>query len=365
MIGRMVLVCGMLACGQAAANDSIAELGTGGLILSRTDAISMDREDLFISMDKVTVDYVFRNNTDKSVESIVAFPMPDIEASPYNMPALPAYASDNFLGFEVSVDGKPVAPNLEQRAFAVGIDVTGDLVAAGVPVNPLTDATLQALEGLDDELAAQWTQRGLIFIDSYDDGSGWKNVRTPLWALKSTYWWRSIFPANGTTKVAHRYRPSLGGSVGLNFFYEGEFRDSYTDYKARYCMDEAFEKAIKKAAAEVPGGYPNLMEQRLDYVLTTGGNWSLGTIGDFRLTVDKGDPRNLISFCASNVRKTGPTTFEVREEQFYPAKDLEILILRRWEEEPATREVRPERKLEGASKVFSERARRGMPAGKP
>ena len=32
-----------------------------------------------------------------------------------------------------------------------------------------------------------------------------------------------------------------------------------------------------------------LAEQRLDYVLTTGGNWALGNIGDFKLTIDKGD----------------------------------------------------------------------------
>ena len=51
-----------------------------------------------------------------------------------------------------------------------------------------------------------------------------------------------------------------------------------------------------------------LMEQRLDYVLTTGGNWALGTIGDFKLTIDKGDPENLVSFCGENVKKTGPTT---------------------------------------------------------
>ena len=66
-----------LSAAPALANDSVAELGTGGLILSRSDAVAMQSEDLFISPEKVTVDYVFHNNTDK--DAIVAFPLPDAE----------------------------------------------------------------------------------------------------------------------------------------------------------------------------------------------------------------------------------------------------------------------------------------------
>ena len=69
------------------------------------------------------------------------------------------------------------------------------------------------------------------------------------------------------------------------------------------------------------------MEQRIEYVLTTGGNWALGTIGDFKLTIDKGEPDNLVSFCGENVRKTGPTTFEMTAKDYYPERDIEILIL--------------------------------------
>jgi hypothetical protein len=63
-------------------------------------------------------------------------------------------------------------------------------------------------------------------------------------------------------------------------------------------------------------------------VLTTGANWA-GPIGDFRLMVDKGESDSLVSFCADGVKKTGPTTFEVRHANFTPTRDLEILILYR------------------------------------
>ena len=92
--------------GPALPNDSVGELGTGGIILSRTDAVSMMSENLSISLDKVTVDYVFKNQTDKDVEALVAFPMPDIDGTVYDRPYIPDDQSDNFLGFEVSVDGQ-------------------------------------------------------------------------------------------------------------------------------------------------------------------------------------------------------------------------------------------------------------------
>ena len=74
--------------------------------------------------------------------------MPDIAGSVYDRPYIPDDQSDNFLGFEVTVDGKAVKPELEQKAFAVGIDVTDLLEANKVPVNPFTQPVLTALEGL-------------------------------------------------------------------------------------------------------------------------------------------------------------------------------------------------------------------------
>ena len=71
----------LLMCSAALpafANDSVAEIGAGGLVLGRNYDIWLTREDLFLSKDLVTVDYVFENRSDKDVETVVAFPMPAI-----------------------------------------------------------------------------------------------------------------------------------------------------------------------------------------------------------------------------------------------------------------------------------------------
>ena len=70
-------------------------------------------------------------------------------------------------------------------------------------------------------------------------------------------------------------------------------------------------------------------ESWISYIWSTGANWG-GPIGKFHLTIDKGDPKNLVSFCwDGKVTKTGPTTFEMEATDWYPpyGRELEILIL--------------------------------------
>ncbi|RWC29497.1 DUF4424 domain-containing protein [Mesorhizobium sp.] len=325
---RFVLTAALaLSAGSAFANDSVAELGTGGLILSRSDAVAMQSEDLFISPEKVTVDYVFHNNTDRDVDAIVAFPMPDISGNPEEIPAIPENQSDNFLGFEVTIDGVAAKPQLEQKVLALGIDISAELKAQNVPFYPFGDAAKAALAKLPQAVIDDWVNRGLIIEDTGSEGTEANKVYTPFWQLRSTYWWRSTFPANKDVHVSHRYKPSVGGTSSVSFFYDGKFQGQYATYKTRYCMDDTFENAVRKAAKDGPDGYPQYNESRIAYILTTGGNWATGTIGKFKLTVDKGNPKALVSFCGDNVKKTGPTTFEMTANDFYPERDIDILIL--------------------------------------
>src|SRR5262245_54336329 len=62
----------------ACANDSTAELATGGLVLTRNDDIEMRAEDLFVSAREISVRYRFFNRASRDVTVLVAFPMPDV-----------------------------------------------------------------------------------------------------------------------------------------------------------------------------------------------------------------------------------------------------------------------------------------------
>ncbi len=323
-----VAALALLASAPALANDSTAEIKTGGLVLTRTDAISMDSEELFISPDQIQVAYRFRNQTEEDVDTIVAFPMPDIQYNPYGDTALPDIQSDNFLGFSATVEGQPVTVQLEQRAFAGTLDVTDTLKQAGVPLFPFGEAAFDALKALTPDTLKDWQSRGIVFIDRYDVGKGMEDHPTPYWVLKSTYWWRMTFPAGRTIMVEHRYQPSVGASVGVNFFIDGHFAGpTYDDYRQRYCLDKSFENAVLRATRQAGADYPPFMENRISYILTTGNNWA-GAIGSFTLTVDKGSTDNLVSFCGTGVRKIAPTQFQMKVQDFAPEHDFNVLILK-------------------------------------
>ncbi len=145
---------------------------------------------------------------------------------------------------------------------------------------------------------------------------------------RSTYGWNARFPAGKTVTVEHRYQPSLGGTVGVTFLPgAGEEAARLADYRTRYCLDDDIVRRVKSAG--VKNGewtsYP-YVENWLSYVWSTGANWA-GTIGRFTLTVDKGSPDNLVSFCGENVRKTGPTTFQMSATGWVPPLDRELDIL--------------------------------------
>lgn len=333
MLRSLVAILGLAIAWPALANDSMAELGAGGLILVKTDAVAMESEDLYISEEAVRVDYVFRNRTDADVDSLVAFPMPDIGGDPNANVAIPEPAADNFLGFETSADGRPIQPQLEQKAFAAEIDVTDELTQHGVPLFPYAEGVEAALDGVPGEVRDDWIARGIIAVETYDDtGTGMVDHLTPTWRLKSTYWWRMRFPAGEKVSVSHSYRPSVGGSVGLGFIEDGKpGGPEYRRYREKYCLDDSFNKAVARQIARTPEGQMPFTETWLSYILTTGGNWAT-TIENFRLTIDKGTPGALVSFCGEGVKKTGPTTFEMSATDFYPQRDLHVLILKKPEQ---------------------------------
>lgn len=313
----------------ALANDSVAEIGAGGLVLGRNYEVWLAREDLFLSKDLVTVDYVFENRSQSDVETVVAFPMPAIEGNPDGDISVPDQENDNFLGFTVIHDGKSITPQLQQRAYAAGLDVTEELAGKGIPFLPVGEHTWDALKTLPAEVVADWENRGLVTVEEWDAGKGMERHVMPRWELRSAYWWKATFPAGKQVKVSHRYKPAVGATAGLNFYWDGNQSDYWGEYAGKYCIDQGFKKAIDRADKAGPG----LFEQRLDYILTSGGNWATGTIGTFHLTIDKGSPDALVSFCGTGVKKTAPTRFEMTAKDFWPEKDISVLFVQRFSDD--------------------------------
>jgi hypothetical protein len=310
----------------ALANDSSAELATGGLVFVRNPNVQMRSEQLYVSSAQIHVTYHFVNNSDQPITNLVAFPMPDITIeNPGTNIAIPTEAPENFLAFTTTVDGQNVVAQVEQKAIANGIDQTALLQQLGIPLAPQLQQTADdALTALPQDKWQQLITLGLAETEAADVG-GNRQYLVARWTLKTTYYWQQTFPAHRELVIQHQYKPSVGVSLG-----SGVGNTQYAappDYQAKYCMDSGF-IAAARAQQAITGASRLLGEKRIDYVLTTGANWA-GPIADFTLTVDKGDAANLVSFCGDGVKKISPTQFQVHYTDFTPKTDLAVLILTR------------------------------------
>ncbi len=326
-------VIGLVATGGTLANDTMATLGAGGLVFVQTGDVRLVSEDLYVSPGEVRVDYEFHNEGDADIATLVAFPLPDITGSPDFMASIPTEDPDNAFGFATRFNGRPVEATLHQYAFAINIDYSDYLRDLGVPLTPYGEETLAAIAALDEAQQLEMLHRALGAPMEYDAGQGWQKEYYPTWTLRTTYSWEAVFPAGETVTVAHRYRPSVGGTVAVTFLAEPyEDVDPATTYKQKYCTDESFVRAVERTLPDPRERYgAPFTESWLSYVWSTGANWA-GPIGSFRLTIDKERPENLVSFCWDGpVTKTSPTTFEMEAEDWWPPwnRELEILILNR------------------------------------
>ncbi len=316
---------GLLALATAAlANDSTATTGAGGLVLRQTADIDMVSEDLFVSVEQVRVHYVFRNRAAHDLSVTVAFPMPDRDLSAMRESDV-GYPSE----FHTEVAGRPVTATLERHVVARGQDRTAMLELLHIPLAPDADGTgriAAALAALPAARKADLRRLGLVDVDEYDEGHGMEQHWVPMWTVRDTWYWQQTFPAGRDLVVDHRYRPGAGSSAGTGLAFR-DYRNS-ADGRAEaalYCADADFLASLDRLT-RAGGEGTELPDSRVDYILTTGANWR-SPIGEFRLVVDKGEPRNLVSFCETGVRRISPTRFEVRHRNWRPTRDLHVLIV--------------------------------------
>ena len=310
-----------LAALPARANDSSAEIGVGGLTLTKSADVVMESEDLFISEERITVDYVFTNTSATDIETLVAFPLPDVVNGPEDI-YRPDFAKE--LDFKTTIDGRPATLKLVQSARVNGIDVTAQVLAAGLPLSP--DGKFEEqVKALSPDVLKRLIDIGAVKNDGNDSEPYWN----AHWTTRTTVTRTQVFPAGRSIAVSHSYKPFAGGSVGsilkADLRKDAMFAKEVAEHRAKFCIDDGFVKSLDATQ----GKNPELLrsETWLAYVLTSGANWK-GPIGRFRMVIDKGDAKNLVSFCGTGVKKIAPTRFEVVHDNFTPRQDVNVLIIR-------------------------------------
>ena len=315
MFSGKVACAVVLAVTATQANDSTGYIGTGGVKYLKNKNISMHSEDLYISKDKIRVNYEFKNLSNKDITETVLFPMP---AVPSFTGSDFADTSETYNNFKLWVNGKPIDPELHVRTFMYPIVVKdGDRTYADTSID--TTEIFKSCDLNEADMMGPWTyQVDTEYVNQqlldcnnkaldrfiYDRES----LYIP-WDSQVIYSWEQKFKANATTKIKHSYTPLVGGSVHLG---QEEFPS--------FCVDASTQRGFHKG-----GGRPY---HALSYILTTGANWAK-PISNFKLTVER-DPNELVSFCwkgKGKVKKVSATTFEIKETNFVPTHDFDVAFI--------------------------------------
>ena len=299
---------------SAIANDSTGYVGTGGIQYLKNKNIAMQSEELFISKEKIKVDYHFKNLSQRDITETVLFPLPKVQNYiEYD------YADVKGLidSFRVTVNGKALKPKTHVRAFLPSnedqyindgdfqADVTTTLLDCGLTEQEL----MQPWQQEDTHPQTQQKIRAcknpkiqqLLAIQDED---------VIRWQSQVIYSWQQTFKANTITQVSHQYQPLVGGSVSL---YPDE-------YNQQFCMNQNFKKGLKRAQSE------HAPFSALSYILTTGANWAK-PIQNFKLTIQR-EPNELVSFCwKGDVKKISSTQFQMVEKNFVPQQDLDVIFV--------------------------------------
>lgn len=298
---------------SANANDSIARVGVGGLVLQQTDQIEMRSEILEISTSKIRVTYHYLNTGNTDIKAVVAFPMPAFDSSRIldgtrgNQRPLDS--------FQLFVNGIPVKVS-KDRAFLIdNVDATDEFRKIGLSDDQIFDPDFSCLSVWDENASRAWSEntpcrQSLSEIQK-------QAIKTKIeaggdWQIKETAHWEQVFPAGKEIEVVHEYRPFVGGGYGIGNPEE-------------FCIDKSTSKAISKQPS-TKLDYPTLHEE-VEYVLGTGRNWK-GPIKNFKLLIYKSFPGQIVSLCfPGKSKRIDSTTIEFTQVDFVPQDKIAITFI--------------------------------------
>lgn len=312
---RMIFACVVTALAMAtahtcAANDTAADIGVGGIRFKEETRVSLDRECLTISEDRVEVAYWFRNPTDSAVTTTVAFPIPEYE---YEFDAIPP----DFADFTVEADGAPVQYEKDIRASANGKDCTDLLTSRGISISDFDGIGMGRED--DDHILKRLTPEdtNLFFerrvLESMPPWTG-----RPIWTVSIMYHWTQTFPPNGVTIIRHTYTPVIGYSPFANTRKDRRrfFREACPNKDTRDWIQRSIPKERYFSALWV------------NYILTTANNWA-GPIAEFNLTVSNPERKHvLVCFDGESTSDSSPV-LDFRRQDFAPRKDLKVFYLQK------------------------------------
>lgn len=191
------------------------------------------------------------NVTSKPVDTIVAFPLPNLDEQEWYNSELGTTTNDpvNFVGFRTLVDGRAIRMRVEQRALgADGRDATALLNRCHVPLNPAV--VFRALDRQDPlRLLSSAGARALLAAHLITDTTD----RMPTWTTRTNFWWRQRFDPGRTVEIDQSYQPITGEYYDVKVGTEQNVQNSLdSDLDADTCPNARTRQALRAKYASKP-----------------------------------------------------------------------------------------------------------------
>lgn len=288
------------------ADDSMVALGAGGIELLRSEHVVMEEQDLFLSSREVRTRFLFRNESDGDIETLVAFVMPDV--FPEDLFKREDVSLLRQLDFRLTVNGRRLGPKADIRAILDGKDVTDRLRALGIALDGEGGFLSIIPADLDPARRASLRAEGLLHPLHPD---------TPGWTTRVRLYWEQRFPAGAQVEIEHAYAPFLGAE---NLTPESLDVPSVAE---AVCLSGASRRRAR-ALLQQPGS----QARTLDYVLSTGSNWK-GRIRALAVTIEKQNEADVVSACLPGLKPQGRLAYGVLMRNATPTQDIHVLFIER------------------------------------
>ena len=227
----------------------------------------------------------------------------------------------------MTIEGRPIVTQVEQKALYQKRDIKANLRSAGLTDKQIFrsfgDMTLDGPRLLAEQ-AKKLDQLGAMNNDG------------PLWEVVETAYWQQTFPGNSDLAVEHNYKPLSGGSYNI-FTADSNFaaperlpvgtREEDRRREDRACLGDGGRNAlIKRMTALFKQGAKTVRVtlDDVEYILGTGRNRK-GSISDFTLDIVKATPDQIVSLrVPGKATRVDDLTLRFQHTNFVPPDRLSV-----------------------------------------
>lgn len=334
----------------------LAKSAAGGLQFLKHPSIAIQRQDISINLDQVTVNYVFINNSPLDIIETLVFTIPYASYDhSYNnnqealLKRYEVYSNDRKVDYKVMV--RPISFQ--------GEDLYDFFRSLGLSANPL-EAMAQI--NADYNSFAQ-AKKYLLDRNLIDPGTN-----TAKWLTKTYYYWQQKFPPAEEVVIRQTYKPNVN-LARYNIAYNSEKRSSeksnlgVLDWFNKHKRDDlkandqikaqdseisAFAKNIDNQGIylrkycptyndyqqmlqsfALPTSKTNTMVTReINFNLMYDNNWS-SPIEHFTLKIEH-PPNNIVMMCwPEPMQQLNETTLLYEAKHYVPLHDIRLLLVKK------------------------------------